>query len=350
VHTWLKNPVGLLSLSLGSMKKVFSQAVGTNGRLAVFVGLTGATATLRTYLERNNVTVTIEYDVKFFNGTAPIDYDGIKELEQELANKFFEGKKKTKALPQVKRDLEFDIYFTTSDDRLMEYDIKEMVFDQTTEFQHIQIAKSANYGNILVLDDLVNLAESDLRYTEGLMCRGKVDYTGKDVLILGGGDGALLYELRKENAHSITMIEIDDVVMKACKEHLRSVCDDTLDNYKTKNYEVIVGDCIPFMEKCKADGKKFDFIFGDLTDIPISQEPQGQIWNFIKKILVLSFSILKKDGTYFTHANGISAQESLEMFKKVIGESADSPVETKTTYAFVPSFQEKWVFFQVQRK
>ena len=45
-------------------------------------------------------------------------------------------------------------------------------------------------------------------YTEAIMCRGVDDYRGKEILILGGGDGALLYELRKENPKFVTMIEV----------------------------------------------------------------------------------------------------------------------------------------------
>jgi len=52
------------------------------------------------------------------------------------------------------------------------------------------------------------LAESDLVYTETLIQRGKIDYTGKDVLILGAGDGALLWELLKENPNMVTMVEV----------------------------------------------------------------------------------------------------------------------------------------------
>lgn len=70
------------------------------------------------------------------------------------------------------------------------------------------------------------------------MARGKENYEGKDIVILGGGDGALLYELLKEKPKSVTMLEIDEVVMKACAKHMRSICGDVLDNYKGPNYEV----------------------------------------------------------------------------------------------------------------
>lgn len=40
------------------------------------------------------------------------------------------------------------------------------------------------------------------------MRRGVENYKDKEILILGGGDGALLYELRKESPKFVTMIEV----------------------------------------------------------------------------------------------------------------------------------------------
>lgn len=91
---------------------------------------------------------------------------------------------------------------------------------------------------MLVLDELQNISEADLIYTETLMQRGIQNYDGKEICILGGGDGALLYELLKENPKMVTMLEIDEVVMNACNIHLRSICGDVLEKRKGDNYEV----------------------------------------------------------------------------------------------------------------
>lgn len=40
------------------------------------------------------------------------------------------------------------------------------------------------------------------------MGSGKEDYTNKDVLILGGGDGGILYEIVKMKPKMVTMVEI----------------------------------------------------------------------------------------------------------------------------------------------
>lgn len=199
---------------------------------------------------------------------------------------------------------------------------------------------------MLVLDGLQNLAESDLIYTESLMKKGKESYENKEVLILGGGDGALLYEILKENPKFVTMIEIDQEVMTACNLHMKSVCGDVLEKMSDEHFEIIVGDCVEYMEKYISEGRKFDYVFGDLTDIPISDKPTGEIWNFIRKILELSFNILKPDGKYLSHGNGISCQSALEMYEEQL-KKLEPPVSWQKSVSYVPSFFEDWVFYEV---
>lgn len=84
----------------------------------------------------------------------------------------------------------------------------------------------------------IDIAESDLIYTETLMQRGIENYEGKEICILGGGDGALLYELLKEKPKFVTMLEIDEMVMELCSKHLRPICGDVLELRKSDNFEV----------------------------------------------------------------------------------------------------------------
>ncbi|CAL8106187.1 unnamed protein product, partial [Orchesella dallaii] len=185
----------------------------------------------------------------FSNGLVSIIIDYLREGDEEPLLTTMDGKAlelalrklgkdiKSVTLPPTKRGTPFDIYFPLSDGRLVEYDVDKLIYDERSPFQRVQIMHSKTFGNMLVLDGLPNLAESDLVYTESIMCRGTEDYKDKEILILGGGDGALLNELRKENPKHIIMVEIDEMVMKICKEHLRSACRDTLDSYIGKNYQ-----------------------------------------------------------------------------------------------------------------
>lgn len=58
-----------------------------------------------------------------------------------------------------------------------------------------------------------DMSESDLIYTETLMQRGKENYEGKEIVILGGGDGALLWELLKEKPKFVYMFEVGVFLM-----------------------------------------------------------------------------------------------------------------------------------------
>lgn len=89
-----------------------------------------------------------------------------------------------------------------------------------------------------VLKSSADISEADLIYTETLMARGKEDYKDKEIVILGGGDGALLYELLKEKPRNVVMLEIDETVMHACSKYMRSICGDVLDNRSASNYQV----------------------------------------------------------------------------------------------------------------
>jgi len=51
------------------------------------------------------------------------------------------------------------------------------------------------------------------------------------------------------------------------------------------------------------EGRQFDYVFGDLTDIPISTTPHGDAWDFIRLILNSSMKVLKSTGKYMTHVS-----------------------------------------------
>ena len=81
------------------------------------------------------------------------------------------------------------------------------------------------------------------------------DYSGSQVLILGGGDGALLKELLTlpSPPEFVTMVDIDDMVMEACNEFMPSVCGKFLDKKSREgpNHKVIAGCAIKFLAEAK---------------------------------------------------------------------------------------------------
>lgn len=305
---------------------------------------TGTIVTIR-FFEQGLITINVEYYRKD-GDEAKISFDQIRELENNLVQnlKLNHGQ----SLPPLQRG-PLTRYFPTADERVIEYDIDRVLFDKRSEFQKIQIVHSRSLGNMLVLDELQNIAEADLIYTETLMCRGTEKYAGKEICILGGGDGALLYELLKEKPKFVVMLEIDEIVMQACNKYMNSICGDVLEKRTDDNYEIIVGDCMVYLKKYIKEERKFDYVFGDLTDIPISDTPTGEIWDFIRTIQESSFQVLKPDGKFMTHGNGVSCPESLRMYEDQLAKLTPKVKYTKSS-AFVPSFMEEWVFYQVQRE
>lgn len=248
-------------------------------------------------------------------------------------------------LPSLKRGREFGRYDTSSG-MLVQRDFEKVVFDGTSPYQHVLIMKSTQYGNILYLDGDLNLAESDLEYTRAITGYDDENYTDKSVLILGGGDGGILHHLRDRGAKFITMIDIDQMVVDAAKIHLRGICHDAMDSLKGSNYEVIVDDCVTYLEKYVAEGKKFDYIINDLTAIPVSTSPVGDLWDFMRKILSLSMKVLAEDGKYYTQGNSQLRPKALAMYEEQL-QKLGCPVKFEKRVVCVPSYLENWIFYKI---
>merc|ERR1719323_3050590 len=83
-------------------------------------------------------------------------------------------------------------------------------------------------------------------------------------------------------------------------------------------------------------------------DIPVHGNDTST-WNFVRTVVRTSLLLLPIGGKYLTHINGINSPNSIALFAKMV-EGLGVPVEIATTEAHVPSFMEKWVFYQLTRK
>ncbi|XP_063099127.1 spermine synthase isoform X1 [Cavia porcellus] len=319
-----------------------------HGYLATYTNKNGSFANLRIYPHG-----LVLFDLQSYDS----DSQGKEEIDN-LLNKVEERMKelsqasigRVKRLPTIVRGGAIDRYWPTADGRLVEYDIDEVVYDEDSPYQNIKILHSKQFGNILILSGDVNLAESDLAYTRAIMGSGKEDYTGKDVLILGGGDGGILCEIVKLKPKMVTMVEIDQMVIDACKKYMRNTCSDVLDNLKGDCYQVLIEDCIPVLKRYAKEGREFDYVINDLTAVPISTSPEeDSTWEFLRLILDLSMKVLKQDGKYFTQGNCVNLTEALSLYEEQLGRLY-CPVEFSKEIVCVPSYLELWVFYTVWKK
>jgi len=98
--------------------------------------------------------------------------------------------------PPIKRGMELNPYVQMAAGQIVEYDFEKILFHEKTQYQDIKIMQTGQFGNMLLLDDDPNLADSDKSYTEAIIGHDFMDYKNKTVLILGGGDGGILNMLR----------------------------------------------------------------------------------------------------------------------------------------------------------
>lgn len=319
-----------------SQKQILISFISADGRDAILRGHSGG-------------LITLDLHEYVDNGSkAKFSDQVVAKLEKDVKTELVDCVR-SKSLPAVRRGEEVDVYYPTVDGRFAEYDFRKVVYQSRSRFQDVLIVESETLGNILILDGDINMGESDVIYSHTLMQRGKLDYSGKTCLVLGGGDGGLLHELLKENPKMVTMVDIDETVLTAVKTHLRGVCGNSLDSFEGPNYKVIVGDALEVLGNYVNEGRKFDYVLYDLTSIPIIPEEEDDEWEFCKTTHNLAMKVLAPNGYYLAQAHALLARRSIELFEELL-RNFDTPVEWIRHEAFVPSFSEVWAFFQIWRK
>ncbi|XP_070178214.1 spermine synthase-like isoform X2 [Littorina saxatilis] len=240
-------------------------------------------------------------------------------------------------------------YAVLADDRLVETDYTHAVCDVMSPFQRISIMQSRQFGRVLLLDDDVMFGESDEIYVTTVLGldRGN-NFDGANVLILGGGDGGILYTLTSlpKPPRHVLMAEIDDEVMKACRKYMRSICGHVMDKYKTESYEIQVRDCVEVLKESLDNDVKYDYVINDLTEFSVEKGKYDYDFKTNNVLMELSFKCLKDGGKYLARGNCTSDVPYLEKIEK---EFRDFGVPFQRFDKHVPSFRELYCFFEAQK-
>ncbi len=106
--------------------------------------------------------------------------------------------------------------------------IDEFLFSHHSKFQKVEIYQTDTWGKLLVIDDMVMLSEEDeFVYHEMLAQVPLATHPDPQrILIIGGGDGGTAREVLKHpSVKSVDLVEIDEVVIQACKLHMPDIGD-----------------------------------------------------------------------------------------------------------------------------
>ncbi len=141
------------------------------------------------------------------------------------------------------------------------FKMKKKLYDDRSKYQHLEIYESFEFGKIMFLDGTVQLTERDEFIYHEMITHVPLNYhrAPKKILVIGGGDGGTVRELLKHKVESITLVEIDKIVVDSSKKYFSSLAK-SLDDPKV---EVIIDDGIKYVENTNS---KYDIVIIDSTD------------------------------------------------------------------------------------
>ena len=126
------------------------------------------------------------------------------------------------------------LVFPIRSDRLsMTASVRAHVAHERTAFQTIDVVDTDPFGRALLLDGHIQLTEMDERaYHEALVQIPLMALpNAKAALVVGGGDGGVIRELaRHPGLERIDMVEIDEGVVRVCREHMPLLSDGAFDD------------------------------------------------------------------------------------------------------------------------
>ncbi|UCC41116.1 MAG: polyamine aminopropyltransferase [Candidatus Heimdallarchaeota archaeon] len=141
------------------------------------------------------------------------------------------------------------------------FKVKNLLYKQNSPYQKIEVFENEYFGNVLLLDDLVQTTERDeFFYHEMLVHPSLITHPDPlDLLIIGGGDGGVLKETLKYHIKNVCLVEIDPHVIEVSKKYFPwlSPC------LKDQRTELVIADGKKFIEKID---RKFDIILIDSSD------------------------------------------------------------------------------------
>jgi len=181
-------------------------------------------------------------------------------------------------------------YFKDMSKFNVEYKILDKLYHHQSKFQLIQIFKTKDFGNILVIDNDIQLTQADEKNYHEMIAHVPLNYFNNEpikVLIIGGGDGGTLREvIRHNNVSEAVMIEIDEEVVNASKKFLPTLSNGAFEDKKSK---LMITDGYKYVESLVgkiSPENKFDVVIIDSTDFNQSLPLHTpKFYNNIKKII-----------------------------------------------------------------
>lgn len=167
--------------------------------------------------------------------------------------------------------------------------VNRTLHTEQTDFQKLEMIETEEWGNMLLLDDMVMTSERDEFVYHEMVAHVPLftHPNPENVLVVGGGDGGVIREVLKHpSVKKATLVDIDGKVIEYSKKYLPSIAGMLND----ARVDVQVDD--GFMHIAKSDNQ-YDVIMVDST------EPVGPAVQLFSKGFYAGISkALKEDGIF----------------------------------------------------
>ena len=154
----------------------------------------------------------------------------------------------------------------------MSLQVKEILFVEKSKYQDVLVFQSLSYGNVLVLDGVIQATERDeFAYQEMITHLPMNAHPNpKKILVIGGGDGGVLREIVKHDIDQVTLVEIDEVVVKVAKKFLPAMAA----GFTHPKVKLVIGDGFEYLSNNKST---YDVIITDSSgkNVNLTVDPVG---------------------------------------------------------------------------
>lgn len=201
---------------------------------------------------------------------------------------------------------------------------------EETPYQDLTVLDTDQYGRIMTLNGEIQISSaSDACVHEPMVHPALLTHPDpKDVLVIGGGDGASSREIVKHNINCVDVVEIDERVVEVCREYFPEFAVGLDDDRVTLHCE----DGRSFV---RSTDRAYDIILLDISD------PQGPA----KSVFTQEFynelnQVMRDDGILVTHCE--SPDSSEEVFYRVNATLDESFPITQPYRHWVPAYIDFW--------
>ncbi|MDE6916801.1 MAG: polyamine aminopropyltransferase [Lachnospiraceae bacterium] len=231
-----------------------------------------------------------------------------------------------------------ELWFTEKHTEHVKFSIlaDRQLYSSQSDFQRIDIFSSVEFGRFLTLDGYMMLTEKDEFIYHEMMVHVPmaVHPSVQRVLVIGGGDGGTARELtRYHTIEQIDVVEIDEEVVTACRQHLRQ----TACGFDDERIHLYYEDGLKYVRRYE---DVYDLILVDSTD------PFGPGEGlFTKEFYGNCYKALRADGIMVNqHESPFYPNDAMAMqraHKRIV----DSFPISKVYQAHIPTYPSgHWLF------